>query len=259
MNQQLLDILNNSKYKHKFPPRDQAFQIKIREGVSPNSRGAVNVTKFYIESASAVLEDFAETILRNRKTANITSESEVCQVFLEAFNIVSTETRSCALGEFNDGSFERWILEECGSKFPPLLEHLKRKVRLMDLHQENTLSSVQITGGQIGNLIIGSVSQSELTATVAHIIEQGEAELGQAIQSLIGAIEKLDENYKSERELLLDLVKGFTQQIELPKKKRSPSAIQAIWDRIVQVSTVSGDLAQVVQTILPMIPAFLGR
>ena len=114
MNQQLLDILNNSKYKHKFPPRDQAFQIKIREGVSPNSRGAVNVTKFYIESASAVLEDFAETILRNRKTANITSESEVCQVFLEAFNIVSTEARSCALGEFNDGSFERWILEERG-------------------------------------------------------------------------------------------------------------------------------------------------
>ncbi len=123
------------------------------------------------------------------------------------------------------------------------------------------MSSIQVFGGQIGNLIVGPVNQSELTATVANVIKQGgnEAELGRTIQNLIDVIGKLDENHKTEQAELFDLLKGFLKQIELSKEKRSPSVIKLIWERVVQLSQVSHEVEQVVQTILPMLPALLGR
>ena len=123
------------------------------------------------------------------------------------------------------------------------------------------MSAVQVSGGQIGNLIIGSVNQSELNATVTNVIKQGgnEAELGRTIQNLIGVIGKLDESHKSEQAELFDLLKGFLKQIELSKEKRSPSVIKLIWERVVQLSQVSHEVEHVVQTILPMLLALLGR
>lgn len=54
------------------------------------------------------------------------------------------------------------------------------------------MSSVQISESQIGNLVLGSVNQSELTATVTEIVKQGgtEAELGKALQGMIEVVGK---------------------------------------------------------------------
>ncbi len=68
MNWKLLDILKNSKHKHNFPPRDKSLQLKEKfnaRGILGSSIAATEITQVYVESASAVLEDFSETILRN--------------------------------------------------------------------------------------------------------------------------------------------------------------------------------------------------
>ena len=121
------------------------------------------------------------------------------------------------------------------------------------------MSPIQITGNQIGNLVLGSVNRSELTATVTEIVKQGgtEAELGRAVHGLIEVIGRMDDNKKVEQAELFDLVKGLLQQIKLPKQERSRSTIKVIWDRVVEVSRVSAEVAQLVQRVLPMIPGLL--
>lgn len=260
MNQQLLDILNLLKHKHTFPPRDNIRRIELLQRASQNSMATIALTKVYIESASAVLDEFAEVIIRNRASVGL-ADNEISEALHEAFTSVTNEARGCALSDIHSDGFKRYVLEECESKLPPLLENLQRKVRLKDLDLGNNMSSVQVFGGQIGNLIVGSVNQTELTATVAHVIKQGgsEAELGRAIQNLIGVIGKLDESHKSQQNELFDLLNGFLKQIDLSKENRSPSVIKLIWDRIVQLSQVSQEVERVVQTILPMLPALFGR
>lgn len=262
MNQKLLDILDNSKHKHKFPPRERVSEIKSHfnaRGTFPGSTAATAMTDAYIESASAVLEDFTEMVLRNLPTVGLVSENEISDVVCEAFNDVTKEARGCALSEFSGNSFWNWILPVCDEKFPRLLEHLHRKVRLKDLNIGELMNPIQITANQIGNLVLGSVNQSELTATVTEIVKQGgtEAELGRAVQGLIEVIGRMDDNKKVEQAELFDLVKGLLQQIKLPKQERSRSTIKVIWDRVVEVSRVSAEVAQLVQRVLPMIPGLL--
>lgn len=262
MNQKFIDILDASRHKHKFPPRDKARAIKLSfnaKGVLQSSMAAIAITNAYIDSASAVLEDFTEIVLKNRATVGLTSEKEISDVFFEAFQNVTNEARGCALSEL-DG-FQRWILQVCNERLPPLLDHLNRKVRLKDLDLGGTMSLVHITGSQIGNLVLGSVNQSELTATVTDMVKHGgaEAELGKALQSMIGVVGKMDSSLKAEQAQLFDLLKGLLQQINLPKQERSRSAIKAIWDRVVEVSQVSNEVTQIAQTVLPMIPALLNR
>jgi hypothetical protein len=215
-----------------------------------------------MESASAVLEDFTEVVLRNRATVGLTSENEISDVFCEAFKNVTNEARGCALSELiNDDAFKRWILQVCDERLPPLLEHLNRKVRLKDLDLGGTMSSVQITGSHIGNLVLGSVNQSELTATVTEMVKQGgtEAELGKALQSMVEVVGRMDANNKAEQAELFDLLKGLLQQIKLPKQERSRSTIKAIWDRVVEVSQVNNEVTQLVQTMLPIILTLWNR
>ena len=131
--------------------------------------------------------------------------------------------------------------------------------QLKDLEFGDTTSSIQITGSPIGNLVLGSVNKSELTATVTEIVKQGstEAELGNAIQSLIEVIGKMNTNHKTEQAELFDLLKGLLHQIKLPKQEQSRSTIKIIWDRVVLVSQVSNEVVQVVGKVLPSILALL--
>jgi len=86
-----------------------------------------------------------------------------------------------------------------------------------------------------------------------------EAELGKALQSLIEVVGKMPADRKTEQAELFDLLKGLLQQVKLPEQDRSRSTIKVIWDRVLEVSQVSSDVAQVVQTILPAISALLGQ
>jgi hypothetical protein len=264
MDQMILDILQNSKHKHKFPPRDSIVQIKSKLAMTGNSRSGAaikQITEAYSSSAESVLEEFTETVLRNLSSLGLNSQDRILEIIGEAFTNVIVEARGCALSEFPTEEFKKLALDHFNKKSPPILEQLQRKVRLKDLDFGGTMSSVQITGSQIGNLVLGSVNQSELTATVTEIVKQGgtEAELGQALQSMIEVVGKMDANNKAEQAELFDLLKGLLQQIKLPKQERSRSTIKAIWDRVVEVSQISNEVTQIVQTVLPMIPALLNR
>ena len=97
MNQKLLDILDTSKHKHKFPPRDRVTQLKMgfaARGTSQSSIEAVAITGAYIESASSVLEDFTELALRNLSSVGLTSEIEISNLFDEVFIAVTDEVRA---------------------------------------------------------------------------------------------------------------------------------------------------------------------
>ena len=262
MEQKFQDILSTSKYEKKFPPRENVTQIKsmlAMQGIFQSGTAVKQITEAYIENAVSVLEDFAEIVLKNRASLNLYTENEILGILNEAFNTVTTEARGCAASEFGDEGFRNLVLTLFNEKSSPILEHLQRKVRLKELDFGGPKSSIQITGSQIGNLVLGSVNQSELTATVTDIVKQGgtEAELGRAIQSLIEVIGKMDANHKSEQAELFDLLKGLLHQIKLPKQERSRSAIKAIWDRVVQVSQVSSEVAQIVEKVLPILPALL--
>lgn len=264
MDQIILDILKASKHKNKFPPRDDVAQIKTKLAMTGNSQGGYaikQITEAYIASAESVLEEFTENVLRNLSRLGLNSQDRMLEIIGEAFANVTIEARGCALSEFNDEGFRKLALNLLSEKTSPILEHLQRKVRLKDLDLGGTMSSVQITGSQIGNLVLGSVNQSELTARVTEIVKQGgtEAELGQALQRMIEIVGKMDANNKAEQAELFDLLKGLLQQIKLPKQERSRSTIKAIWDRVVEVSQISNEVTQIVQTVLPMIPALLNR
>ena len=262
MEQNFQDILDTSKYENKFPPRGAATQIKSMLAMQGNSQSGFavkQITQTYIENAASVLEDFAKVVLKNRASLNLRTENEILGIFNEAFNTVTTEARGCAVSEFGDESFKKLVLTLFNEKSHPMLEHLQRKVRQKDLDFGGTMSSIRITGSPIGNLVLGSVNQSELTATVTEIVKQGstEAELGNAIQSLIEVIGKMNTNHKTEQAELFDLLKGLLHQIKLPKQEQSRSTIKIIWDRVVLVSQVSNEVVQVVGKVLPSILALL--
>ena len=64
MNPLLFDILEDLKHKHNFPPRDLVLGIKESHnasGVLNSSMTATEITKVYIESASAGRERPAES------------------------------------------------------------------------------------------------------------------------------------------------------------------------------------------------------
>ncbi|MGE0471002.1 MAG: hypothetical protein AB7L09_26480 [Nitrospira sp.] len=265
MNDKLLDLLNHFKHQQGFPPREKTLVLKQQfndRGILTSSIAATEITKAYIESATAVLENFSEAVLRNKAALGLLSEDEVSGVFQEAFDTISKAARSNALGEFsNRNDLSRWIEQTCDQKFPPLLEQLQRKVRLRDMDFGGMMNPVQITDSQIGNLVLGSVNQSELTATANTMVKNGgaEAELGKAIRSLIEVVGKMTADRKPEQAELFDLLKGLLQQVKLPEQDRSRSTIKVIWDRVREVSQVSSEVAQAVQTILPSISALLGQ
>ena len=264
MEQNILDVLNTSKYKHKFPPRENIKLNKSElaaKGLLHSGAAIKLIVQTYTSNAEIVLNEFTEILLQNLSRLGLNSQQETLEVIDKACNEVLDESRDCTLNEFQNENMRTLALDHFNTICSPILAQLQRKVRLKDLDLGGKMSSVQIFGGQIGSLIVGSVNQSELTSTVANVIKQGgnEGELGRAIQDLIGVIGKLDERHKSEQAELFDLLKGFLKQIELSKDKRSPSVIKLIWERIVQLSQVSHEVEQVVQAILPMLPALLGR
>lgn len=179
MDQMILDILQTSKHKHKFPPRDSIVQIKSKLAMTGNSRSGAaikQITEAYSSSAESVLEEFTENVLRNLSSLGLNSQHRILEIVSEASTNVIVEARGCALSEFPDENFKQLALNHFTEKSSPILEHLQRKVRLKDLDLGGTMSSVQITGSQIGNLVLGSVTQSELTATVTEIAKQGGTE-----------------------------------------------------------------------------------
>jgi len=264
MDQMILDILRASKHKYKFPPRDKVVQIRSKSAMVGNSQSGSQMRQIietYSTSAETVLEEFTENVLRNLSRLRLNSQDRISEIIGEAFANVTIEARGCALSEFNDEVSKKVALRLFSENISPILEHLQRKVRLKDFDLGGTMSSVQITGNQIGNLVLGSVNQSELTARVTEIVKQGgtEAELGRALQSMIEIVGKIDADNKAEQAELFDLLMGLLQQIKLPKQERSRSTIKVIWDRIVEVSQISNEVTQIVQTVLPMIPALLSR
>lgn len=76
---------------------------------------------------------------------------------------------------------------------------------------------------------------------------------------MVEVVGKITADRKAEQAELFDLLKGLLQQVKLPKQDRSRSTIKVIWDRVLEISQVSSDVAQVAQTILPMISALLGH
>lgn len=264
MEQPILDILNTSKYKHKFPPRQNVGQIKSDLAGKGNLRSGAAIrliTETYSSSAESVLDEFTENVLRNVSLLGLDSQDKILELINKAFSSVIDEARGCALSEFPTEDFKKLALDHFNEKAPPILEQLQRKVRLKDLNLGGNMSSIQITGSQIGNLVLGSVNQSELIATVGEIVKQGgtEAELGNALHSMIEVVGKMAATTKTEQAELFDLLKGLLQQIKLPKQERSRSTIKAIWDRVVEVSQISHEVTQIVQTVLPLIPALLNR
>ncbi len=264
MEQPILDILSTSKYQHKFPPREKVHQLKsdlAARGILLSGTAIKLITETYCSRAESVLNEFTEHVLRNRSALGLNSQDTILEAIGEAFTNVIVESRGCAISEFPTEEFKKLVLDHFNKTSAPILEHLQRKARQKDLDLGGKTSSIQITGSQIGNLVLGSVNQSELRATVAEIIKEGGtgAELGKALQSMVEVVGKITADRKAEQAELFDLLKGLLQQVKLPKQDRSRSTIKVIWDRVLEISQVSSDVAQVAQTILPMISALLGH
>lgn len=118
------------------------------------------------------------------------------------------------------------------------------------------MSPIQIT---VGNIVMGSVSDSKLTATIAEIVNQGgnQKDMGVAIQNLLAVVGQMDMQHKAEQAELLDLIRALLYQVKLPKEERNATTIKLIWDRVVQVSQVSNAVVHVVQSMGAMLPGFL--
>ena len=76
---------------------------------------------------------------------------------------------------------------------------------------------------------------------------------------MIEVVGRMEANNKAEQAEIFDLLRGLLQQLKLPKQERSRSTIKAIWDRVIEVSQISNEVTQIVQIIIPMIPALLNR
>lgn len=136
MDQMILDILQTSKHKHKFPPRDSIVQIKSKLAMTGNSRSGAaikQITEAYSSSAESVLEEFTENVLRNLSSLGLNSQHRILEIVSEASTNVIVEARGCALSEFPDENFKQLALNHFTEKSSPILEHLQRKVRLKDL------------------------------------------------------------------------------------------------------------------------------
>lgn len=169
MDATIVDLLKSAKYKHKFPPRHRMLQIKsdlVAKGLLHSGAAITLITETYSESgAEAVLDDFVETVIQNRSSLSLESEEVLLNLVADAFTNVIVEARGCALSEFaSNDRFKQLALNHFNEKVSPILEHLQRKVRLKELDLGGKMSPFQITGSQIGNLVLGSVNQSELTA-----------------------------------------------------------------------------------------------
>ncbi|NOS77966.1 MAG: hypothetical protein HOP35_08465 [Nitrospira sp.] len=123
------------------------------------------------------------------------------------------------------------------------------------------MSSINIQG-HVANIVVGNVSHSGLSGSVSHLVNSGNitADTGRHLETLLAVVSEMREQHQVQQRQLYDLVKGFSQQLELPSEKRSITTIQAIWEKMVQVSQVSSEVFKAIEKIAPYIlPVILGR
>ncbi len=265
MDQRIEALLQEARYKNAFPPPERVSDIKSSMSLSGNLNSGACMTEIaeaYYECTEAVLEQFAKNLLSNCGELNIKSDSEIHAAVQEAIGKIFPEASGSLAQDVRafKVDLKNLAMRTFEERLPRLRDHINRMVTLRGLNTEHASTAIQISGGQIGNLVVGSVNQSQLNAAVHQIVNQGgpEADAARLVQGLIDAIGRMDEAQKSQQAELYDLVKGLLHQIRLPKEERSPSTIKVIYEHLIKVANVSSEVTQLIQQNLPQVLAALG-
>lgn len=257
------DLLDDTKYKMGFPPRERVAAVRqdlVQRGLGTSGVAIGQIAHVYHETIEAVLDEFTKIVIKNADTLSLTEE----EITAKAFNAIDTifrEARSYIANDFSwSDEYQETAISTLENKREMISEHLKRIISLRGLDREVSAASVQVTGGQIGTLVIGPVNQSQLTASIKQIIQQGgeKAGVGRIIESLLEIIKRMEDEHKTEQAELYDLARGLASQIQLPKEERSPSTIRCIWDRIRKVGGVSAEVIEFVNDNFPLLLRLLG-
>ncbi|MDK2741504.1 MAG: hypothetical protein H8K03_13720 [Nitrospira sp.] len=125
------DILNASKYRHKFPPHALVDQIKsdlASTGMVGSGAAIKLISLTYCLSAETVLYEFAAHILRNLPDLGLTSQESLLEVIGEAFTTIMAEARGCALRELPIEESRELASSYFNERSGRFLEQLQRKV-----------------------------------------------------------------------------------------------------------------------------------
>lgn len=265
MDAKIRHLLEETKYSSRFPPRVEALRVKEEmnaRGILNSSITAQQIAGVYLSNLEKTAECFTQALILNSNQLSLRSDEEIWAAIHDGYQALLTEARGCLSTELpgERDNFRNIAAATFEDRVPAVRDHLERLVKLRGLETGGSHIGFQMSGGQIGNLVLGSVSHAQLTASVQQIITQGghEAELGRSIQSLIEAIGRMDVDLRAQQAELYDLVKGLLHQAKLPKDERSLGSIRATAERIAEVSKVSAELLQFIQQTLPQLLALFG-
>jgi hypothetical protein len=216
-----------------------------------------------VDSAETILRDFTDAAIRNADKLGLTEENLIDVSVSDAVDALFTEGESYLAQELGHwpNSQKARAIATLKERRGQVRDRLLRKLRLRHLDLDRPMSSVEIRGHQIGNVFMGPVSQSQVSASIQQIIDHGgpEAEVGRHLDSLVQLISRMDESQKAEQAELLDLVKALAQQVKSPTEERSPSTVRLVLGRIKDVAGASTEVATFVDKTLPLIISAFDR
>lgn len=247
MEENIKDLLEYTKEQNHFPPIHEFSRISselMQRGLGANVTYISKICEVCLDSADKTLNDFMDSILNNRDHLTLPNEDDLHNVANEGLGIIFTEIsgvvkrESCKVS----GQTKERIIQEMNQhvlrRQEKLKDSLHRKIRLRDLQMEKSKSSISISGGQIGQVVVGDVNLSNLNASLQSFKQKnaGEGELAQILENFLEVIKQVDERHLLEKKELFDLTKGLLTQLNVPKEDRSVSVIRIAWSRICEIS-----------------------
>ncbi len=165
MDQKVKALLEKREYGHRFPPRDEVKRLKSElnlKGALTSGAAVEQITETYLKSIEAILDEFVQDLIRNASKLSVASEMEMVGLVNEAQQSLFKMADSCLSQDLQYGGDDycqraRTILYE---KFDTIFNHLKREITLSDLDWGRTTASVQVSGSQNVNILVGQVRGS---------------------------------------------------------------------------------------------------
>jgi hypothetical protein len=261
------DLLMETKSRKAYPPQKfgEAFLT------SPARSKAIGLTmqavpehagQYCLGLLNEVLEEFVEALLHNPAAFGLNSKSELEGAVLKNVESEFTSARGRLVQEFqmmNEGRAKFEAMSTLDEGHGKVIDNLCRKIRLHATKNFPVQApSIQVTGSQNVNIVLGSVNTS-----IQNLIAKGgpEKEAAKLIDELVNIVKELDAKHEKEKADLLNLAQGLAKEIEKEAEHRNPSVMSAVLDRIRTVGSAISTataLHKFITELLPQLAHLLG-
>lgn len=137
-------LLEEVKYRHKFPPREAAAKAKSDLAVRGLARsGALlqEVSRVYLDVVRAVLDEFSNAVMTKRVALGLSSQAEVRAVVASAHEEMFNHARGGVLDEVSGaGDYQGLAAGIVDQERTPVWQHLERVIELQKLDESATVT-----------------------------------------------------------------------------------------------------------------------